>query len=415
MNTPDLKASKLDCIQRTFSGDMPYFISLNLCFEKYPDLTRMQKAVSLLSEAVPVLSADFDASSSGWIYTDRQIEITNFSGTTDDTVEYLNNLSADAIPFSVLYIKKSNTLILTVDHAITDAHGLLQLSKILCTAYRALKTDPSYKIPKTIREREFSLTEKMTKFPEKICIELCQNEIDTFDSVKMWLKYLTPIEPVKEKYQFHIRKISPKIFSAAKSRAKKHGATVNDLLKTAFAVSIQKHIFEKDGVMISVVPMRQANDLRKYLPEDMRLEIGNFSVPCWSPVECGNSDFSEILEKAALLSLKLKEHPTAPGVLFAVENPENPISRILIKNDCSPSASLSNTGIIPPEAVDFGEDLKVIEAALYSDFRFGNPYFLIASTYDGQLSLIIITKSAGVEYAEKILDETEKIISGFTD
>ncbi|MDO5846671.1 MAG: hypothetical protein Q4Q04_07085 [Methanocorpusculum sp.] len=412
MSSPDLYASRLDALQQTFSGNSPYFISLKLSFTAPFDFPRMQNALALLTAAFPVLTARFDADAGGWTYTDSLVEILPFSGDMDESLDCINARPDESAPFFLLSSPDGKTLLLTIDHTVTDAHGLIRIGELLSTAYRSLKTNPAYCIETLTESRSIPLAARMHRFTEQDYLSLCAREVAASELAKPWHTYLTYSAPAEGTYQFHIRRIPPECLVSAKAAAKRLGATVNDLLKAAFAVALQKCIAEKTGERIPFIPLRQANDLRKYLPASARQEIGNFSVPCWASVECPpDENFSAVLRRIGETSRTLKDLPTAPGILFAVEHPGLPLSQALLTGEQISSASLSNVGVISSDSLNFGDDLPVEDAIPYADLRFGNPYYLIASTYAGRLSLAAVTRSAGVEEAERILDETAGILT----
>ena len=61
-------------------------------------------------------------------------------------------------------------------------------------------------------------------------------------------------------------KIEPLMLKNMKAFAHLHHATLNDVLLTVYAAALQEYVQKTFNTSMSIVPIRGAADLRKYLP-----------------------------------------------------------------------------------------------------------------------------------------------------
>jgi len=413
-----IPSAKLDRFQRKFNDNRFYFISLQLEMNGYIDLDRLEKAVAKVAEAVKILkcyyTGSFEEEDSGWVLLTREPQwVKTGSSYPASVTAILDNLPTEHPPLHVTADQNGShcTLVFSIDHTVTDAHGLWDIVGMISTCYVNLAWDPGY-TPIPIKEwGNRSMDPLLDSYSREACAAMCRVEAAKRIPVQQYQKLFIFPQEKRGKPQLFVEKIQPQVLKNMKAFAHRHNATVNDVLLTVYAAALQEYVLDKFQTSMSIVPIRGAVDLRRYLPPYLRNEIKNYSVSYWSRAPIPESgDIVSILHEVTALS---KMHRmTAPGIgeLFAIEEPESEAAKPYLEQEYYSTPFMSNTGILPKDVVDFGTDVTVTDAVNYANITTGNPFVIVVITWNNTISFSIFTDG---EYntAQHILKRMNELLS----
>ncbi len=413
-----IPSAKLDRFQRKFNDNRFYFISLQLEMNGYIDLDRLEKAVAKVADAVTILkcyyTGSFEEEDSGWVLLTREPQwVKAASSDLANVTDILQNLPDEHSPLHVTADQNGPqcTLVFSIDHTVTDAHGLWDIVGMISTCYVNLGWDPDY-TPIPIKEwGNRSMDSLLDSYSREACTVMCRAEASKRIPVHQYQKLFIFPQEKRGMAKLFVEKIQPQVLKNMKAFARRHNATVNDVLLTVYAAVLQEYVLDKFQTSMSIVPIRGAVDLRRHLPPYLRNEIKNYSVSYWSraPVPKSGNIFSILHEVTALSKM---HRTTAPdiGELFAIEEPESEAAKPYLEPEYYSTPFMSNTGILPKDVVDFGTDVTVTDAVNYANITTGNPFVIVVITWDNTISLSIFTDG---EYntAQHILKRMNELLS----
>jgi len=394
-----IRSAKLDRFQRNFNNNRFYFISLHLELNGTVDIDRLETAVQRTADAVKILRCYYNGSpeseDSGWVMlTEDPKWVSVTSADPTNVTAVLENLPCEHPPLHVAADQTGSlcTLVFSIDHTVTDAHGLWDIVGMISACYRNLAWAPDH-FPVPLREcSDRSLRPLLASYSLETCAEICRAEAEKRIPVQQYLKFFS-ISPEKRGVpKLFTEKISPRMLATMKLFARQHHATVNDVLLTVYAAALQEYVQKTFNASMSIVPIRGATDLRKYLPPYLRNEIKNYSVSYWSRVPIPEAgDLVSILHEVSALSQR--NRMTAPGIgeLFAIEEPDSAAANPYLEPEYYSTPFISNAGALPKDIVDFGNGVSVKSALSYPNITTGNPFIIVVVTWENTMSLSILT------------------------
>lgn len=412
-----IHSAKLDRFQRNFNNNRFYFISLQLELSGTVDIDRLETAVQRTADAVKILRCYYTGSpaaeDSGWVMlTEDPKWVCVTSADPTNVTAILDNLPAEHSPLHVVADQtgSSCTLVFSIDHTVTDAHGLWDIVGIISTCYRNLVWAPDY-YPAPLRDSgDRSMRPLFESYSPDTCAKLCRTEAEKRLPVLPYLKFFSISPENCGVPKLFTQKISPQMLAAMKLFARQHHATVNDVFLTVYAAALQEYVQKTFNDSMSIAPIRGAADLRKYLPPYLRNEIKNYSVSYWSRVPIPESgDLVSILHEVSVLSQRNRS--TAPGIgeMFAIEEPDSIAAKPYLEPGYYSTPFISNAGILPKDVVDFGNGISVNDALCYPNITAGNPFVVVAVTWKNTMSLSILTNNE-YDTADRLLKRMRELI-----
>jgi NRPS condensation-like uncharacterized protein len=181
--------------------------------------------------------------------------------------------------------------------------------------------------------------------------------------------------------------ISQERFRAIKEYAKKHGATINDIMLTAFIRAVYSFL----GRTV-VVPC--AVDLRKYLPG--RRAAGICNLVSYLICDIGSdvgTDFECTLNKVKRSMDAEKNNLSCLKSMILLETayklfPYKIAKSLIAKEYKNPPISYTNIGVLDKKRLSFGNS-RVIDSYITGSIKYA-PYFQLAlSTYDDMVTFSI--------------------------
>lgn len=177
---------------------------------------------------------------------------------------------------------------------------------------------------------------------------------------------------------------------AVNAYGKSYGATVNDVLLTAYMRALQIFLQLEDGYNLA---MPCAVDLRKYLPQRKARGICNLTstIVCEIKID-SHDDFGDTLQKVKHSmddeknSISCLSGPMKLDILFGIL-PYKFIKRRIEKAFINPRIFMTNIGIIDKTKLIFG--CPVLNAYITGSIKY-SPYFQLAlTTFDEEITFSI--------------------------
>lgn len=410
-----IPSSSIDRNQRMFYDNKYYFFSLRLEIEGNIDIHRLETAVAKVADAIPILRYYYSGTleESGWRPLPKNPEWVTCSSAEPAVLhKILKSLPTVHSPMHILLDKNhdSDTLVISMDHTVTDAHGLQEITGMISSTYATLDWDPDLSLLPIPQSGDRSLKPLIQSYSQEVCESLCRAEAEKRLAVMPYQKLFATTPTDRSLPKLFTRQIKPQMFLAMKLFAKQHHATINDVLLTVYAAALKKYADTKFKVSIKQIPIRSAIDLRKYYPPYLRNEIRNYSVPYWTSVAIPSNDIPLILRGVAASTRKVKASAPGIGALFPIEEPDSAVSMPFQDTDYSFAPFISNVGVLAKDIVDFGDGLSVKDAVVYANITTGNPFIIGVLTWENTLSLSIFT-DCNYEIACRLLDHMYTLIN----
>lgn len=301
----------------------------------------------------------------------------------------------------------TDTICVKIHHACSDAGGLKQYVKLLLSIYNDLEKGEQYVVKS--RECVNRSQDLELRLPS---IENIANSEEDGPGPKDTVGFPCSVVGNKEQ-MFLVRKMDSEQVDAVKNYARKHGATVNDVLLTAYNKALSKYAKIQDNMLSVCVTV----DLRRYLPDTNEIAICNFSG--MNVIEISHNldeSFDETLAKVLSKTKKMKSnHLALKGALgfsktftsVGLKNMDayfqqlgEEISKTGVSNPW-----FSNVGVISDEKINFGlleiEDCYIIGPAMFPP---GSG--IVPSTYNNTLTLSVnfFQSTLQKERMEQVID-----------
>jgi NRPS condensation-like uncharacterized protein len=385
------------------------------------DETRVGRAVRLLEDVEPVLGSRFVVDGvPRWermpdLDSRTTLELLPSSDPETDAASYvasgLDPRRGPQVCAAVLRGRDGDTLVVKTTHVALDGGALKQMLYLLGRLYRALDGDPGFVPEPDPRPRSLRSIAKTATLGERLrAVRLRRNFPPT--------DWCVPGMGGEGSPTYLETAIEPDAFGALIAFGKKHGATVHDLLLTAYYRSLFAELKPPPGAR---TPINMSADLRPWLPPDAVMALANLPAT-WAvtitPVE--GEAFEGTLERVVEQTREWKAGDVGPT--RAVESElGNRLVRVLgmgtlrrhwasitRRLEGTGYPSLTNLGQIDSAALDFGEDAPVADAYLFGPIGYPGGLIVTASTFRGRLRIGagIDLRSTDAALARRVLEGT---------
>lgn len=368
-------------------------------FKDKLDEAKLARAVRLSIDAEPVLGCFFveRENSPFWqrLFDPEKISWCRLEETKDreDSVmkfllEPLNmDLDPQILALLLRYCQE-DTLCIKLNHACCDGRSAREYLKLLAGLYTKLCRDPSFEPEPNVQGKR-----DQSAVLEAQGITELKSSLIPEETEPTWA-FPWQRSAEQESMQFSVTRIPSGNFRNIAAYARAHGATINDIILTAYFRALFDMIEPK---LYAPMEIQFTVDLRRYLPEEENISISNLSgieslrLP---GIKC--ESFTSTLERVVLAMKRIKIH--FPGMQSALAcelmrgmNSQEVLETVkkewqtsLVSGKSSPM--LTNLGVISPTPLFFGEveaeDAYVVTPAFHA------PAFMLgASTYNEVLTL----------------------------
>lgn len=283
-----------------------------------------------------------------------------------------------------------DTICVKIHHACSDAGGLKQYIKLLIAIYDKLEKGEQYAVKN--RQSANRSQDLVLRLPS---IENIVTSEEDNSSPKDTVGFPCSVSG-NEEQMFLLRKINSEQVDVIKNYARQRGATVNDILLTAYNKALSKYAKIQDNMLSVCVTA----DLRRYLPDDNEIAICNFSG--MNVIEISHNldeSFDETLSKVLSKTKKMKSnHLALKGALdfsktftnIGFKNMDAYFQHLgeeIIRTGVS-NPWFSNVGVMSDKKSNFGlleiEDYYIVGPAMFPP---GSG--IVPSTYNNTLTLSI--------------------------
>lgn len=360
----------------------------------------MKRAVIELVERIDILHASFTAGScrARWVVNTQFCPEDAFSVQTapDDWMEAVYTAMLQPIPFDgtlqlhctiILNRENNSALVLRIGHMCADGSDAKYLLEKLIELYNCLlaQGDPA----------SVSL-KNGTRNPEQCCRRLTIG-----DRLRLYRK---PAGGAKTEYAFpddsagvpRIVCISlpAELLTAARSKGKQMGASVNDLLLTAFYRAVAKQLALTQGTAMGI---QSAMDLRRHVPGGDSLGVCNLSGSMCTGLTKGVwGSFADTLGEVTAQTVAIKEDKLAGMYNFPMMSqvfrllPFAAVEALGAKVYGSATISMSNLGALRAERLTAGE-LPLADAVFGAHLKQKPAFQITAVGLNGAVKLCSVT------------------------
>jgi len=391
-----------------------------ISFDGRIDEIRMASAVRLSLDAVPIMGFRYVEGwwHSYWGHIERIDYSKTFTTIKTENVGYeiLRCLSEEINPFGGPQVRvrilrsTADSLCINMNHMVGDAAGLKEYVYLLASIYRNLIKDSEYRPePNANGRRGLRQVSRHIRLLDKIKI-LRRGTAEAFRS----LNWRFPLGKGACEPEILILKFPRSRFNAIREYGKKHQATLNDVVLTAYYRALFEVIQPDPSISLRVAV---TVDLRRYIPSGEAEAICNLSAFVFSEIGPGlGADFNETLRKVRDdMNMKKNDFPGLKGfprlvVLFKLL-PYSLLKRKILRRFEPPRMvnrqsggmppSLTNTGMIDSEKLVFG-DVGVTDAYLTGAINYSPGFQMGVSSFKESMTCSVCFCNTGVD--RKLVD-----------
>lgn len=354
------------------------------------DLDRFKQAVNISAKVFPLIRSSFNESKSQAYWEDKGYTADDMAKlvVTSNTDKKINEfickeidaLNGPQLKIEVIRDDKRDTLCVLINHMLCDAAGFKDYLYMLADIYSNMRENSSY-FPTPMGNRRISQILKSFSVGDKVKIIFSKNDMFSLDPAKFELE-----GDISNPF-IEVREISKERFCQIKAYAKKHDATVNDVILTAY-LRILSQIFGR------VITITCTVDMRKYLPNRKAEGICNLctNLTCNIGSEIG-TEFEQTLVKVKRAMDKEKLSIACVKSINLMEKvfdifPYKLARGIIKKKFTNPLIAFTNIGILDKTRLKFGK-VEITKAYMTGSIKY-SPYFQLAiSTFDDQAILSV--------------------------
>ena len=357
-----------------FSAMYP-MVRAEISLQKPLDHARLQKAVAAVSQVVPELMQAYRIADNEFYDIDAQVgDVLHFRDQMDE--QLAGQLDWETQPQWQLYVT-DHQLIVYASHILTDGAGFKQLLYLLCAAYNG-----NGQLDAVNHQDIAGIKQLIQRIPAH------QSKNNDHPAQALSLPALAG-DGQQRDYAILHQQLSTSQFNQLHQWTKKNGLTINDVVMTAFAKSVQQFC----GV--SELNLACPTDMRQFLPADQRQQLRiqnmtgryNISVPA-NPAE----DFAVTVKKVHHAMNQQKDDYTfLESFRSMLANLDNGATVSQLQKDVENhyhvrSIAYTNMAIADNVRLRF-ENNQVEDCILTGGFRTMPHYQICASTFNGRLNL----------------------------
>jgi NRPS condensation-like uncharacterized protein len=293
-------------------GPVTCVIQLEMGFDYKLDEKRLEKAVSLITDRVPLLGCRFVPKKFRPYFERLEIERFRLFHLTLDQAEFnafrnerMDFFSGPQIAACLHRSYSKDRFLIKVSHLVCDAAGVKEIAGELSKIFNQLKDDPDFKPePDIVDYRGFWQIFRQVPWyaiPRIIYNYMCEIYGSNFPGQS----HVVPMQKVLgDKIQLSTKHIDETQFACLDAYSKKKHASINDVLVTAVIRALSKTGNFKPG---QALRLGMAVDLRRYLPGKKARSIANFSsLELFNYGENVEKDFESTLIRVAQKTNKRK-------------------------------------------------------------------------------------------------------------
>lgn len=385
------KAEAFDIVQYFYGSVHEPLIHCWIEFSEHIDETALTKAVIISADMNPLIRCCLVINHKYPFWKEKDfkgediVQVVKCGSSEEEQKVRLLSSKIDVLKgpqIKIYIIRKQNSdmLCIIINHMLCDGAGFKEYLYTLSNLYTKCKNN--IEVPK--REpasRSINQLFDKLKLSEKLGILFSKSELS---KQKNEVRYC--LEGDKSNPVFITIDITSEELEGIKSYEKLNGATVNDIILTAYA----RALYKKTGNERIIIPC--PIDLRKYISINQEHGICNLTSNyiCDVTIDKNNSFIDTLMEVSKQMKLQksnnncLKPVMMLGGIFHVV--PFNIMKRLFNKVFTIPVTSYTNFGVINEKQLNF-DNIKINHMYITGAIKYV-PYFQIAvSTYEGVCTL----------------------------
>ncbi|NYT20313.1 MAG: hypothetical protein GKC07_00750 [Methanomicrobiales archaeon] len=279
-------------------------------------------------------------------------------------------------------------LCISVNHTISDAYGLKSFGSRIARLYQARSSASPFLTLENTHDRSFGSVLRLFSPAERETAVI--NYGDQTRSWSLPVRSSTTGDP-----GYTIVRLNTGILPVIKAGAGRLGATVNDVLLSAFSLALAESVPE---LRKTPLPVLTSIDLRRYLSPDSFPSLANLSVAFEVPVMAGERDSLATVVRRIHAAMEERKQGHAgigaaerlcrdfSGGYEAVKQQLRILEQETRDGRREKNPFFANLGVIPESVLDYGA-IPVAGAWMLPPVEFSPGFGLAASTCRGSLCL----------------------------
>ena len=383
-----LRAEAFDAMQDFYRTAHVPLVRCVIRFEGRADAETLTRAVGLTLSAVPQAACGYDGRRGRWVPAGLtaadMVEV--FDDPDGSKLERLrlSDIDIDRGPQLRLFLSRgaeSDSLCVLVSHLVSDGAGFKRYLFLLAETYSRCAADPAYRTPAEPGDRSLGQLLRGRGFFEKLKIVFQRFPVTHQEPA------LYPPLRGDAGRPFLVRCVLEReLLASVAARAKRSGASVNDMILTAYARALGRWTGQRRVELPCPV------DLRKYIKDPAACGVCNLTGNFRCAVGLAPGEpFETTLRRVSAQMTRQKaseeglKWPAVLGLAFRAL-PYRVIRRSFPKAITVPVVSYTNMGVIDEKRLAFGA-LRAGDVFLSTAVKYA-PYFQIAvSTWRDVCSL----------------------------
>ena len=399
----EYSAEAFDQIQLLFdsTGFNDHQLHCVLRFDRCLNEDVLKNAVMASIEAIPILgtryiagarprwtSLDPKAFDRAFLFAQDETELEDFvvSRVDEGLGPQVRVCLLNSMPFAVA---------LKMNHMVCDGADFKAYLYFLCDIYSRMMADPGYRPAAVTGDRSLGRVLKRFGLRDRLKSLLVQHrENNLRGGARFPLSDDTEVRPF-----ILIRKLARKKTAALKNCGKAKGATLNDVVLTAYYRCLFQRLALRPGTELRIPVMV---DMRRHIEKSRKLKsLTNLSSTVSTHLDLRPGEhFEETLHRVkSIMDLKKGANLGLNALIkvgfiyrYLSDRIANRIARSMLRN---PLISMTNMHVLDSSQMSFG-DLLPRDAFMCGSIKYKPHFQLAASSYEGELTLSVnLSGSAG--------------------
>lgn len=360
------------------------------------EATRLNSAVRLVMDAVPILGCRFRPSSAVW---ERRTDLDNLNlwmvqvetqrFTMDTRPGVYRYIASPRSPVdnpvfeARLYRSSTDMLVLKAHHAITDSIGLKTILYLIVDTYIKLNSDPAYRPPIQVSERD--ITPFLASLPSQTLQQVQQHAVSSH-----WtLPFIVPTNVAKPNISLH--KIPAPVWQAVKDFIQQQRISIDELLLAAYYLALDDTLTPK---LPDELPVILHRDLRGLFTNNLSEIVANMSAGFLVSIRLERTNtIADLLPRIRIALQKTKLlHESSSCIAHTGPVDFNLICQEINRQrkkeleSFSAIPSLAILGDFDAHRLNFG-DAKVLDAYMLSPVSFAPRFEVGLSSFEDALTI----------------------------
>lgn len=363
-------------------------------FENKLDASVMERAVKQLILTVPILSRVYRNNNGNSYWEDnsnqQQAEPFTIVSNEHDFDSFTLSKTDEAIgpQIKVCLLQSSeDSLSIVMNHMVSDGAGIKQCIYLLADIYSNMLKNPDYAPDYVIDgDRSFKKVVSEIHFSDKLNI-LLHNKKDNNQNDN----YKFPMSAEAKTSPFLLtHEISPERYRKIRDFSKKHAATVNDVILTAY-FRVLSDMLDMNGKTLGIPIMI---DMRRYLEDKTFRALTNLSsTVIISAAVSPEEDFCGTLSRVSSEMNAKKNNHLGLNTFLKLDSLfkllKGTLSHKILRNSLrNPNICMTNIGILASEKLIFAGS-PIVNAFIFGSIKYRPHFQLAVSSFNDKMTFCV--------------------------